>query len=424
MLASQGLSSSGFAIIDHFLGAALALGLREQSSRLCRQQPEAFRSGLVGGGHDGNGDRYSHRSVRGDKMTILETNDPQLPVLGVLCSQFDTLVQCLAKGCSELLAVEKRSRPMLAYYPSDGARYMRHVDNPDGNGRLLTTIYYLNSKWTEGDGGCLRLFRGDDGGELACIAPLLDRVVCFWSDSRVPHEVLPSHGERMAISVWFHAREVKRTAPADPSRMTGLQASKETANLAVLAVAANSLRKQAWVKLHDQELHDAVQLQQDLKNTPCGILAWVSAPKIEGKIKTLLHQLAPSSYFWTGCTKLFLAKGVGAGTPLWLKKPRGAKALVLSSLRGDHVSTSSSVSVHSRRCTVRADGQAPGWPRVADQPVIVDSAGALHVFDCGYPLNVRLDDANVVGMWSFGAIDGTEEMVRNREEEAELVPDL
>ena len=46
---------------------------------------------------------------------------------------------------------------MCTVYPGAGARYVRHVDNPDGNGRLLTALLYLNPEWEEGDGGDVRM---------------------------------------------------------------------------------------------------------------------------------------------------------------------------------------------------------------------------------------------------------------------------
>lgn len=38
---------------------------------------------------------------------------------------------------------------MVACYPGDQTGYSRHVDNPDGDGRCLTALYYLNSGWDE-----------------------------------------------------------------------------------------------------------------------------------------------------------------------------------------------------------------------------------------------------------------------------------
>ena len=61
---------------------------------------------------------------------------------------------------------------MCTVYPGAGARYVRHVDNPDRNGRLLTALLYLNPDWQEGDGGELRVFRclRADGADAAAFA--------------------------------------------------------------------------------------------------------------------------------------------------------------------------------------------------------------------------------------------------------------
>ena len=111
---------------------------------------------------------------------------------------------------------------MLTCYPGGGSRYIGHIDNPNRNGRLLTAIYYLNLEWTEADGGTLRIFppaltraasataaQPEPEPELeeeepaAVVEPIGDRLLLFFSDTRCPHEVMPTHGQRYAITTWY-----------------------------------------------------------------------------------------------------------------------------------------------------------------------------------------------------------------------------
>jgi len=117
----------------------------------------------------------------------------------------------------ELQGIGSRSEAMVTCYPGSGARYIKHCDNPRHNGRKLTVLYYLNHGWTLGDGGELRLYGDGNDEDLADtvvkdVEPVADRVVVFFSDTRVPHEVLPTKKERFAVTMWFYDDAEKRAA--------------------------------------------------------------------------------------------------------------------------------------------------------------------------------------------------------------------
>uniref|UniRef100_A0A9L0R775 hypoxia-inducible factor-proline dioxygenase n=1 Tax=Equus caballus TaxID=9796 RepID=A0A9L0R775_HORSE len=92
---------------------------------------------------------------------------------------------------------------MVACYPGNGTGYVRHVDNPNGDGRCVTCIYYLNKDWdAKVSGGILRIFP-EGKAQFADIEPKFDRLLFFWSDRRNPHEVQPAYATRYAITVWY-----------------------------------------------------------------------------------------------------------------------------------------------------------------------------------------------------------------------------
>ncbi|KAM5235675.1 prolyl hydroxylase EGLN3 isoform 2-T2 [Ctenodactylus gundi] len=101
---------------------------------------------------------------------------------------------------------------MVACYPGNGSGYVRHVDNPNGDGRCITCIYYLNKNWdAKLHGGILRIFP-EGKPFVADVEPIFDRLLFFWSDRRNPHEVQPSYATRYAMTVWYFDAEERAEA--------------------------------------------------------------------------------------------------------------------------------------------------------------------------------------------------------------------
>lgn len=478
--AATQLAAKGYAILDGFLGAPVALRLREQALSFYDTQPTAFASGAVGGGVDGEADTYKHAAVRGDKMVILASDDARVPLTKYVMARFDELLDQLGRdgpgACADLQKVDHRSSPMLAIYPGGGSRYMKHIDNPDGNGRLATLLYYLNPTWVEGDGGELRIWQPDEATPAATIAPLLDRAVVFWSDERCPHEVLPSLKTRLAISVWFHTPDeddhhggggtteataaAAMRAVAAAAAATGddrdawarakvlaegkaedvkRQQSAEEAYSEAIRTSARTLRANGHVpvRVGDPVMREALaSLRGALlgRTAPTGTVVWASDDAgVVAKVTILLHQLLPSRGLAAGCTKLFFARASGEDVR-WISKPRGAKALVLTRLGlplgrehdDDIEEDDGCATVHSRRRALSPDRPPPGWPREAGGFVLLEHAacGTLHAFDCAtHPLHVRLVDVDVCGLWTFGADDGADDLARRAEGQAQALPD-
>lgn len=209
------LETHGFAVIDGFAGPTRASRLRECTL-------EAWRAGEFRPSRVTNAASPALRS-RSDHICF----DP--PGMDALSGELDALVRMLREATPELSAVSCRQRPMVSRF-GFGDTFVRHVDNHclEGkgahcNGRLLTTVYYMQpSAWdAAADGGCLRIFGSQQPpagsaeplGEtepLFDVAPRADRLVLFFSDFRVPHEVLPvrrAGAERFAATVWYKSSE-------------------------------------------------------------------------------------------------------------------------------------------------------------------------------------------------------------------------
>ena len=93
------------------------------------------------------------------------------------------------------------SADLRARAPAAPAHYRRHLDSYEGQDipRLLTLLLYLT--WEPREGGHLRVYPPADPAAPREIEPRPGRLVVFYSQE-VEHEVLPSVGDRHALTVW------------------------------------------------------------------------------------------------------------------------------------------------------------------------------------------------------------------------------
>lgn len=154
--------------------------------------------------------------ARDDLYSILDNlkSDLQIPLLS-----HGRFTQNVPKLDDELEEI------MYAYYPK-GGYYRRHRDAEEGsisNIRKYSFLLYLNRNWIPAHGGHLRLHRDSGGdtlppGELPNfidVEPLAGTLVIFRSDL-IPHEVLDTYNERLAIVGWFLSKD-SDTYVATPS---------------------------------------------------------------------------------------------------------------------------------------------------------------------------------------------------------------
>ncbi|KAM4742687.1 egl nine homolog 1 isoform 1-T2 [Anableps anableps] len=192
----------GICVKDNFLGMQLG-------DRVLEEVEVLNQSGKFRGGQLVSQRSIPSRSIRGDQIAWVEGQEPGCHSVGTLMAHIDEAVMySAANGQLGNCVINGRTKAMVACYPGNGAGYVRHVDNPNGDGRCLTCIYYLNKNWdVKTHGGLLQIYP-EGKNVVANIEPLFDRLLIFWSDRRNPHEVKPSYATRYAITVWyFDAKE-------------------------------------------------------------------------------------------------------------------------------------------------------------------------------------------------------------------------
>ncbi|XP_062863211.1 egl nine homolog 3 isoform X2 [Trichomycterus rosablanca] len=214
------LLDRGFFYMDSFLGDTVGRVVLGQVKQI-------HRSGVLSDGQlagRASGVRRSH--IRGDKIAWVSGTERGAEAINFLLKQTDKLISLCASRLGKN-TIRERSKAMVACYPGNGAGYVKHVDNPNADGRCVTCIYYLNKNWNAKEhGGILRIFP-EGKSYVADIEPLFDRLLLFWSDRRNPHEVQPSFATRYAVTVWYFDSEERAEAK---QRFRDLTASSQASN--------------------------------------------------------------------------------------------------------------------------------------------------------------------------------------------------
>ncbi|KAJ8403699.1 hypothetical protein AAFF_G00345670 [Aldrovandia affinis] len=192
----------GICLKDGFLGPRLGERVLDEVEML-------NHSGKFRGGQLVSQRTIPSRNIRGDQIAWVEGREPGCEGIGMLMAHIDEAIMYSAlNGQLGDCIINGRTKAMVACYPGNGTSYVRHVDNPNGDGRCITCIYYLNKDWdVKVHGGMLQIYP-EGRNMVANIEPLFDRLLIFWSDRRNPHEVKPAYATRYAITVWyFDAKE-------------------------------------------------------------------------------------------------------------------------------------------------------------------------------------------------------------------------
>lgn len=221
----RSLNEYGWCVVDHFLGDTHCRHIYQEVDQL-------FKRGLFGAGQlmdhkkTGPSGAVSSSDVRSDETYWFDSGDePSAVTVRLLVSLIDSVVAHFS-GRIPPYKIKGRSRPMIACYPGNGTRYVKHVDNPIKDGRCITSIYYCNENWDlSKHGGTLRLYPESSAVPMD-VDPQGDRLVFFWSDRRNPHEVLPVNRHRFAITIWYFD-ESEKTAAMDRLKSEEARSSME-----------------------------------------------------------------------------------------------------------------------------------------------------------------------------------------------------
>ena len=163
--------------------------------------------------------------VCADSLAAVHRDFPRVPAAGsfplaaLKCGDaFAGLVEEARGGEVTRILAEKLKAPILHSPTMATVRgFCRDSDGKthlDSNGKLITVLLYLNRKWSDGEGGRLRLLngKGDDINDYFLETPPGNgTLLAFRCDDNAWHGHLPFNGERRSIQLnWVESRAYQR----------------------------------------------------------------------------------------------------------------------------------------------------------------------------------------------------------------------
>jgi SM-20-related protein len=190
----ESLAGQDYVVIDDFISPELYRTIM-QFFQTMESEDRLQKAGI------GSSGEFQIKSViRGDFIHWLdhEKDTEMAPFFELM----DDLNQKLRRYCYLSLT---DSEFHIAKYPP-GSRYNRHLDQfKERSNRQITVLVYLNENWKPGDGGELKIYRGEtgQGGDKdILVEPIARRLLLFKSDC-VEHEVLTTHVPRYSLTGWL-----------------------------------------------------------------------------------------------------------------------------------------------------------------------------------------------------------------------------
>lgn len=195
------LAQDGYAVLDHFIPADLAITLLAELNQ--RKLDGAFSPAGIGK----SGELSIDQQIRSDQILWLSEFD-QNEAIRNWFARIHLLSEALRQ---ELRLPIKRYEGHFAHYPQ-GTFYKKHLDAfKTREGRLISVICYLTPNWQKGDGGELLVYNhltkpAHCQEIIEKIEPVMGRLVLLQSEL-IPHEVALSRTDRYSITGWLRQDE-------------------------------------------------------------------------------------------------------------------------------------------------------------------------------------------------------------------------